>query len=397
MSARCEYLALWPIQIADQSYRKPIKLARAGNPEAALTNISQSAFRRTPRLVIPATIATGISWLLCQLGAYAVAHRSDSWWISNASPYQALSFTESTYGFVHNVIGTWTTGHNAYDDHQWTLLPLLKGSMMVYMTLYITIYMRPAQRMTVSAGLYVYYYICGDGKFPFAPSPPQSLTCIATFATQFFYGMFLSDLAQHPPAQAFISAHRWVRTVLPTIFITLGLYLASYPQGGFEWSAWSNYMFRLAPYITPEGADVPRYFSALGLEFVALGIHLSPGAQDFLASKYLLWLGKNSFAVYLIHGTLLRVVLTWFFYGIVVPPYEERFNDQGEKLPPPAMPLLSWQWRLIALPIWFAIVYYCAHLWTTYVDSYCARLTKKFEKYCFVESEKPVVSATAAT
>ena len=142
---------------------KPIKLARAGNPEAALKNISHSAFRRTPRLVIPAAFATLVAWTLCQFGAYEVAHRSDSNWLNIASPIRSTSLYDAAFAFFHAVIGTWTTGHNDYDDHQWTLLPLLKGAMLVYMTLYSTIYLKATQRMMVSLALYAYYWAAGDG------------------------------------------------------------------------------------------------------------------------------------------------------------------------------------------------------------------------------------------
>jgi len=53
---------------------KPLKLARAGKPDEARKAIATSAFRRVVRLGIPASIATTISWLLCQLGGYNMAH-----------------------------------------------------------------------------------------------------------------------------------------------------------------------------------------------------------------------------------------------------------------------------------------------------------------------------------
>ena len=52
---------------------KPLKLALAGKPEEARRSISSSAFRRVVRLVVPATLATAISWVLANVGAYSMA------------------------------------------------------------------------------------------------------------------------------------------------------------------------------------------------------------------------------------------------------------------------------------------------------------------------------------
>lgn len=52
---------------------KPLKLARAGNPEEMRIAIIKSAFRRLFRLIGPATLATIISWFLDSTGGYKVA------------------------------------------------------------------------------------------------------------------------------------------------------------------------------------------------------------------------------------------------------------------------------------------------------------------------------------
>lgn len=45
-----------------------------------------------------------------------------------------------------------------YDDHQWALLPLLKGSMMVYVVLCATMYVEYRYRMFVYAGMFYYFH-----------------------------------------------------------------------------------------------------------------------------------------------------------------------------------------------------------------------------------------------
>jgi peptidoglycan/LPS O-acetylase OafA/YrhL len=126
-------------------------------------------------------------------------------------------------------------------------------------------------------------------------------------------------------------------------------------------------------------------YTGLGLLFIALGIHFSNHIKTVLSNKYLLWLGKNSFAVYLLHGTLMRTLLTYMYYGISLPPNVT--NDKGESVPGPALSISGrvrfWFW----LPIWFAITYTAAHFWTKYVDPWCAKLTQRLENYCFEETQ----------
>ena len=68
---------------------KPLKLSRDGKPDEARKNIASSAFRRVIRLGLPAGLATTISWLLCQLGGFDMAHtRVPEWgWLSFQSPW----------------------------------------------------------------------------------------------------------------------------------------------------------------------------------------------------------------------------------------------------------------------------------------------------------------------
>lgn len=65
---------------------KPLRLARAGKPEEARKVIASSAFRRLIRLGMPATIATVISWFLCQIGAFNLARSQEGSWLSYTTP-----------------------------------------------------------------------------------------------------------------------------------------------------------------------------------------------------------------------------------------------------------------------------------------------------------------------
>ena len=144
---------------------KPIKQARAGNADAVLSGVAKSAFRRTGRFMIPAVVATTISWLACQFGAYKIAKAADSQWIRDTSPSPSASFAAAFYDLFSSLGTTWIDGFNAYDKIQWTLTYLLKGSMMTYLTLFATVYVKPRWRMFILCGLFYFKWKSGDGMW----------------------------------------------------------------------------------------------------------------------------------------------------------------------------------------------------------------------------------------
>lgn len=211
---------------------------------------------------------------------------------------------------------------------------------------------------------------------------------------QAIFGMFMADLTQHPPAQSFLARHRWFSMVVAPTTIILGLYLASYPGAREEYAAWSSSLATLSHHIFPRDADVPRYFSAVGCDLILVGIYLSSRAKDALSHRWFLWLGKHSFAVYLLHGTLLRTILTWMLYGMIHPPSTGIASTStspnsnatlgaAADLPSHDGEYFVRQSRLIvaiSVPLWLGLVYLCAHLWTSHVDPFCAMITRSIER-----------------
>ncbi|XDG05073.1 hypothetical protein ABKA04_004688 [Annulohypoxylon sp. FPYF3050] len=337
---------------------KPLKLYRQNNQESAFTSIAKSALRRVPRLVIPCAFATFLIWIMANLGMFLVAKQSDCWWCGKTAPDRQATAFLSVKHLIQNIVSTWTRGQNAYDGNQWTLLPLLKGSMEVYIFVIATAYIRPQIRMILSLMMFAYFWIGSD----------------SAFGMQFFWGVFLCDLQNHPPATEWLTRRARLSQVLAVVFLFLGLYVASFPEGHPEWATWSNYQFKVLRQILPKDPDFPRFASGIGLELITLGLHFSPALRDILSSKVLLWFGKQSFAVYLLHGPLLRSVLCWMVYGIRVPP--PITNDKGETIHGTLMFPSGWR-LMISLPFWIPLNYGAAMLWTGYVDPWCATLTEK--------------------
>lgn len=142
---------------------KPLRQIRSGNQDAAFVSISRSAFRRVPRLILPTTLATVIIWLFCQFGVFEVANYVDSQWLNHSSPNITPYVGPAFRDLIYNIVTTWTRELNMYDINQWTLFPLLKGSMLVYITIIAIAYCKASYRMIIELALFTYFYISKDG------------------------------------------------------------------------------------------------------------------------------------------------------------------------------------------------------------------------------------------
>jgi peptidoglycan/LPS O-acetylase OafA/YrhL len=148
---------------------KPIKQSRAGDPLAAFTSLARSAFRRPARFILPATIALIFSWVMTQFGAFTVASRSDSLWLRETAPILEGSIWSEFLRLLANFLSTWTTGTMEYDDQQWALLPLLEASILVYVLLCSTMFVKVRWRMAIYLIMFLYFHqdaAKGIGLFP---------------------------------------------------------------------------------------------------------------------------------------------------------------------------------------------------------------------------------------
>jgi peptidoglycan/LPS O-acetylase OafA/YrhL len=145
---------------------KPLALVDSEQSDRALTSLSSGCLRRSARLMLPPAIATGISWVLAQVGAYKIANAQGNSWMKNTSPEGSSTLGIAISDFVKAIYTTWTEGTNYYDGNQWCMLSFLKGSMTLYLVLMATVKATPRMRRIILGIMFVWSWRAHDGTFP---------------------------------------------------------------------------------------------------------------------------------------------------------------------------------------------------------------------------------------
>ena len=176
----------------------------------------------------------------------------------------------------------------------------------------------------------------------------------------------------------------------------IGLFLGCYPERRAETAVWSYQLRRIGEQIFPVGTELHRALPTVGGILVIVGILTCQPMQKVLSSSVLTWLGKISFALYLIHGTLLKsslFALIWLFG------YEEKVigsmhralvdvdkeNEVGIIRYPLDMKIaLPTRMELLCiLPLWWISTLCICQLWVLFVEPRCSELLDWVENKIF--------------
>ena len=173
--------------------------------------------------------------------------------------------------------------------------------------------------------------------------------------------------------------------ILPPLIILLGCIIAGYPEKNPNWAPWSHYLNYIGSHIFKAKSELSRCWASVGSSLILLGCLYSPHAKSALSHPYLVWMGKVSFSVFLIHGFLIKSFLCWLLYWNSRAP--TLMNDDGEQymgwLPHPRGPRLA-----LSLLAFFAVLYPAAWVWYVYVETACGRAVGWIEEQLLEEDFK---------
>lgn len=364
------WVAVFFILLGFVNSLKPLSLARSGQPDVASSKLAASAFSRIFRLMLPATFATILSWTICQFGLYELARNSDAFWLRENSPEASSNIFAAFVDLKDALVNTWKLGaNNAYDQPQWALIYLLEGSLMTILGLLMTINMTSVWRL-IALSLIV---IVSSDWGHHLGDPQTGMAC--------FGGVILAELSlsSFPSKMAPISPF-----VSPPLTI-FALILMSYPGGSADASPWSAALHRFGESWFGGGA-VDRTYGTLGGLTLVASIIISPHARAVLSGQVFKWLGKISFAIYLLHGTVLRTVFAWIMFAGSELQEVQDMVDQGPYWPNEVWvtfqryPLPGYFRCLVATLVLGVVTLGCSHLWNLKVEPVCAKITSMSEK-----------------
>ena len=201
-------------------------------------------------------------------------------------------------------------------------------------------------------------------------------------AVGIFSGVLLPEL-HNPDIPIRISPFSWIYTGPLTL---LSLFLMSFPSEFQRQTRWSYFLYRLHYRVFPANAFIDRSWTSVGSMLLCFTAVMSPHLRRVLTHRVLLWLGKISFPLYLLHGSFMRSILSWLLFANQSLVEMQEHNGQQAyvvmKYPLPSTPTF---WFVI--PIFFAILFPAAHLWTVMIEPHFGAITKHAEEIFYGKGE----------
>ncbi len=164
-----------------------------------------------------------------------------------------------------------------------------------------------------------------------------------------------------------------------------GLLLMSFPAEYQAFAPWSDILFEIGLNIAPQHVEIGRFWPTIGAQLLTLTIVLSPHLRRALSHRYFLWLGKISFPLYLLHGSFMRSFMAWMlFQGSTL----KNMKDDGENTVL-RYPLPGKLRFVVAMPVFFVILFVATHFWATKIEPWFGWITDKAQKATFSKSDYP--------
>jgi peptidoglycan/LPS O-acetylase OafA/YrhL len=357
---------------------KPLRLLRSKQWEALLKNLVSSTFRRPMRLFLPCVASTFAVVLMCQMGIYEHTRP----WATNAffrtgwREYHVK--TEETMGkqLYHwfwdlvkwSNLWKWDFDNTQYDVHLWTIPVEFRCSLELFVTILGLSRLKPKLRMGLLLLIIYYASIAGRWEVIMFLSGlflaeliiiQEGSTITARTVTGLTSPIESRDLsteveAEKPISVSFHTRHLLlIRTFWLLNFIS-GLYLMSTPNK----DVWRTPGYKQLNRLTPDAYawdQKHRFLIGLGVVQVMISVSNAQFLQRLFTNPLAQYLGKISFALYLVHGPI------YHSWGYTVMPHIWGWTGYGSDK----------QFALcfaIAFCVIGPVVFWAADLWWRIVD-----------------------------
>ena len=342
---------------------KPLKQIRARDMEGFHSTLTSSVVRRAMRLYLPTTIAVLICGLLVSLGAFdyatTVIHTDDNYLGLHEGPppvldgffLQMADALKSALQMLN--FWNWSDDLSAgdYDRHLWTIVVEFRSSMVLFLLLLGVSRLKQHFRLLTEIGFIIF--------------------CIITERNDvllFVSGMFIAeiDLIHQSNSHTTVSSHP-IRLCSPSIgwllLFTLGLFLLSTPTLGVSETPGYRILSSFAPW-----SDPAVFLRSMGAVLTTWSTANSQLLKPLFTNSFTLYLGKISYALYLVHGNVLKSL------GYATMPMVFSVTNDGTKgrITTTAL-VLSW---LLCVVITVPVTFWLSDLFWRGVDMPCVRFTR---------------------
>lgn len=304
--------------------QKPLRTIRSKNWERSLLVLSSSTFRRALRLYLPSLTGILLVFVAVRLGCYNYSHRviNSGLFVLGTNeqhppimkPFRA-QFWDCYYTIIRLMDPfNWGLYYNNYNPHLWTIPVEFRSSIVLFTTMLATSRLRTRVRLFM-------------------------IVCLIWFCTRvdrwdmvlFLCGMLMSEidiitglwdgpsLDEKPGGYWFLDEfmQQYGRPFWIAMFI-VGLYIGSSPNLGVRWTPGYGWLARLTPRTYNEPHRFPQ---TIGAVIIVCSINHSKDVQKLFTNSVSQYLGKISFAFYIVHGPILHSLgysimpSIWLFTG----------------------------------------------------------------------------------
>lgn len=284
------------------------------------SRLASLTIRRWMRLYLPATSSMLLVMFAAFFGAFDAGHefQESSLWLTGwreQHPPRFLSFVKQLRNFA-SMWWAWSTPfqwrlfYSEYDPHTWTIPVEFRGSMVLFVVLLASAGL--SQRWRSGTFVLVTMYCFLSERWDVAAFTGGALVADSHVwqAKKATNEARESDLLQtNLPRRATVLS-RWTAYALATmkiIFFLAALYLLSFPDDAPERTPGFSWLHRVTlPMYKTNYTHPYMFWHALSALFIVWSIQQLYYVNAFLCLSVPQYLGKISYALYLVHGPLLH-------------------------------------------------------------------------------------------
>ena len=157
-----------------------------------------------------------------------------------------------------------------------------------------------------------------------------------------------------------------------------GLFLMSMPTDFVHQAKWSSLLQVLGAKWFPAESEVAREWASIGALILLFAIIISPHLRILLSRPPLIWLGKVSFPIYLLHGIFMRTMLAWFVFAGQIPIAYESNGTTIYRYGQPS------EFRIyVSIILSMGTMLLASHYWSDNIEPVFGKISKRAEALMF--------------